>query len=383
MRIRVTLTWSRILIGLLTCLAAAVAGALLIAWTGLYSLAASHGHPGWMTSFLEFGKRRSIIANTRDLKVPDLDDPDLIRLGAAHFDAGCAVCHGAPGRLVTPVFEAMLPAPPPLSERAEHWSAEELHWVVRHGLQFTGMPGWPGEERDDEVWAMVAFLRALPDLTPESYGELAAGNAPQETADVDALVTAGPAGLPMAACAKCHGSESAPPTSDLVPILSGQSPAALEIALNDYRSGARESGFMEPLAGQLPEDSIGAIAGYLSERESLAHTDTEAPDPDAIARGRELARRGDGDRLAACDSCHGGNARADYPRLNGQSAAYICAQLQLWKEGGRAATPHGRLMAEITDDLSEGQIADIAAYYASRPVFQYDTATASTAGGEE
>jgi cytochrome c553 len=381
-RIRVTLTWLRIVIGLLACLVAAVAGALLIAWTGLYSLAASHGHPGWMTSFLEFGKRRSIIANTRDLNVPDLDDPNLIRLGAAHFDAGCAVCHGAPGRPVTPVFEAMLPVPPPLSERAQDWSPEELHWVVRHGLQFTGMPGWSGEDRDDEVWAMVAFLRALSDLTPAAYGQLAAGNAPQETADVDALVTAGPASLPMAACAKCHGSESAPPTSDLVPILSGQSPAALEIALNDYRSGARESGFMEPVAGQLSEDRIGAIAAYLSSRESLAYAGTEATDPDAIARGRELARRGDGDRLAACDSCHGGSARADYPRLNGQSAVYIRAQLQLWKEGGRAVTPHGRLMAEITDDLSEGQITDIAAYYASQPVFQYGAAV-SPAGGEE
>ena len=38
-----------------------------------------------------------------------------------------------------------------------------------------GMPAWVTQDRDDEVWAQVAFLRALPDLTPERYAELALG----------------------------------------------------------------------------------------------------------------------------------------------------------------------------------------------------------------
>jgi hypothetical protein len=31
------------------------------------------------------------------------------------------------------------------------------------------MPAWPAPQRDDEVWAMVAFLGVFPDLDAEAY----------------------------------------------------------------------------------------------------------------------------------------------------------------------------------------------------------------------
>jgi hypothetical protein len=37
------------------------------------------------------------------------------------------------------------------------------------------MPGWVAIERDDEIWAVVAFLRKLPGLDAAEYRELALG----------------------------------------------------------------------------------------------------------------------------------------------------------------------------------------------------------------
>src|SRR5688500_10415819 len=42
-------------------------------------------------------------------------------------------------------------------------------------LEITGMPAWPAQQRDDEVWAMTAFLRRLPQLDADEYQRLTRG----------------------------------------------------------------------------------------------------------------------------------------------------------------------------------------------------------------
>jgi len=43
---------------------------------------------------------------------------------------------------------------------------------VKHGLKMSGMPAWGVTHDDDLVWNVVAFLRKLPDLTPDEYQAL-------------------------------------------------------------------------------------------------------------------------------------------------------------------------------------------------------------------
>ncbi|MFN2428348.1 MAG: cytochrome c, partial [Candidatus Binatia bacterium] len=70
------------------------------------------------------------------------------------------------------IAAAMTPKPPDLRTVALTFDPEELFYIVKHGIKFTGMPAWPALERDDEVWAVVAFLRMLPTLDPGEYLEL-------------------------------------------------------------------------------------------------------------------------------------------------------------------------------------------------------------------
>ena len=63
----------------------------------------------------------------------------------------------------------MLPSPPDLTTSMRPWKDEELFWIVQHGIKYTGMPGWVALEREDEIWAVVAFLKQIPTIDAESY----------------------------------------------------------------------------------------------------------------------------------------------------------------------------------------------------------------------
>ena len=149
-------------------------GGFLIAASGIVPIKASSGHWAITEWFLHFAMRRSIATQSLGIEAPALDEPGLVLKGAGHYETGCAPCHGSPQR--PPTFaEAMTPRPPHLPPRLSEWSPDDLFYVVKHGVKFTGMPGWPALRRDDEVWAMVAFLRKLPSLGAEEYRWLAYG----------------------------------------------------------------------------------------------------------------------------------------------------------------------------------------------------------------
>lgn len=143
-------------------------GGFLIAASGIVPIKASSGHWAITDWFLHFAMRRSIATQSLGIESPALDEPGLVLKGAGHYETGCAPCHGSPQR--PPTFaEAMTPRPPHLPPRLSEWSPDDLFYVVKHGVKFTGMPGWSALGRDDEVWAMVAFLRKLPSLAAEDY----------------------------------------------------------------------------------------------------------------------------------------------------------------------------------------------------------------------
>ena len=101
-----------------------------------------------------------------------------------------------------------------------------------------------------------------------------------------------------------------------------------------------------------------------------AHASSSAglPDGDAAA-GKALATR-KGASGQACVDCHGadGNAPIDasYPKLGGQYADYLAHSLQAYRNRTRAGAT-ADVMAAQAKNLSDQQIADLAAYYASVP----------------
>jgi cytochrome c553 len=339
----------------------------LVAWSGIYNVAASRGHWAIVEWLLAFGMRNSVELRAMTITPPRLDNGDLIKLGAGHFHGGCAFCHGAPGIPVSPIAQHMLPPPPDLTTSMRPWTDGELFWIVQHGIKYTGMPGWAALEREDEIWAAVAFVRQIPKLDPEVYRAWALGGVrlPGQSGKELATVESNLQGA--GACARCHGAESAGPASALVPRLHGQPAEFLANALQEYAKGARRSGIMQPLAADLGAQDIKRLADYYAKL-APPEQQSQTIDKSLVARGQHLATTGDpANGIPACNACHGRDAIANYPRLAGQNAAYMAGQLRLWRAGHHATTGGGAIMAPIARRLSEQDAAAATAYFANLP----------------
>jgi mono/diheme cytochrome c family protein len=60
----------------------------------------------------------------------------------------------------------------PELRRGNDLTPAEQFWVVKHGVKMTGMPAWGVTHDDELLWDVVAFVRKLPELTPEQYETL-------------------------------------------------------------------------------------------------------------------------------------------------------------------------------------------------------------------
>jgi mono/diheme cytochrome c family protein len=157
-------------------LLAAIGAAALLG--GLFNVAADVPHSNALYWLLETARERSVSVRATGIAVPDdLADPKRIASGAGQYAEMCSHCHLAPGMKRTEISRGLYPRAPEL-RRGSHLTPAEAFWVVKHGIKMTGMPAW-GLTHDDEIlWDVVAFLRKLPDLTPDQYRSLVE-NAPK------------------------------------------------------------------------------------------------------------------------------------------------------------------------------------------------------------
>ena len=352
---------------------AGLSGGLIVLISGVVPIKASSGHWAVTAALLDFAKQRSVSTHTLGTTVPPLDDRAMILKGAAHFDFACEPCHGSPVLQQPRIAAAMTPKPPDLRSAALTFEPAELFYIVKHGIKFTGMPAWPALHRDDEVWAMVAFLRTLPTLDRTGYLELTgiSRTAPDDQLPLEDL-TGPSAPVPDAIaenCARCHGMDGLGRGSGAFPKLAGQRIGYLSGSLMAYARGARHSGVMEPVAASLGEDDIRTIAEYYGNLPAPGPAASGA-DQQVLSLGRRIAYEGIPDRLIpACRECHGPatSRNPNYPRLPGQYAPYIELQLSLFQRKQRGGTPYHEIMHKFAGQLTDEHVRAVAQFYASLP----------------
>ena len=353
----------------------AAVGGFLTAWSGLYSVAASRGHWPGFELFLKFGMRSSVRTHALLIEVPPLDDTRMIRRGAAHFQQGCAPCHGSPAGASMQVVRSMLPEPSDLEALVPTWKTKELFWIVKNGLKYTGMPAWPAQSRDDEVWDVVAFLRELPGMPPDRYRRLAGfapGSSPAAERQADRTSGGEPARAALLeTCARCHGADGRGRDTTAFPRLDLQGEDWLLAQLQSYAAGHRPSGVMQAATAELSPQETAWLARHYA---TVAPRDAGRSGGRSAAfppEGEALFLRGAPDQgLPACIACHAAKAEARdraYPALLGQHAGYTETQLTLYRDGKRRATEPAQLMSTIASRMSGEQIRAVAAYLAAQP----------------
>lgn len=168
------------------------------------------------------------------------------------------------------------------------------------------------------------------------------------------LAIASDADSKAAVCSGCHGpaGHSAVPDN---PILAAQHEAYLMSSLQLYVSGERNHEIMKTMAGRLSTQDLTEIAAYFAAQSPYQSQVVAAGD---ATRGK--------DKTAACAGCHGPDGRSAtpmFPKLAGQHAQYLSNALQAYKDGTRT---NAMMSASLVEPLSDQDIDDIAAYYASQ-----------------
>jgi mono/diheme cytochrome c family protein len=128
---------------------------------GYYSVAATAEEPEFISSLLVRTRMASVAHHATDKPPANFNDAAKVQAGARNFKSlGCFNCHGAPGVEWAKFSEGLKPDPPDLKDIVDGRTPEQLFWVVKNGINMTGMPSFAkAGASDEDLWKVVAFLK--------------------------------------------------------------------------------------------------------------------------------------------------------------------------------------------------------------------------------
>lgn len=176
-----------------------------------------------------------------------------------------------------------------------------------------------------------------------------------------------------ASCAGCHGA-AGNSVSAAFPNLGGLGYIYLYKQLLDFKRGARQSPIMAPMVLALSEQNLRDLAAYYSHQgydatpganEDLGEQQTSAR---LLQLGKQIYLQGlTASGVAACIRCHGSGASGRvgrFPRLAGQHAEYLSAQIEAFK-AGRRSNDAGKMMEHVALPMNKHEIEAVAFYLQS------------------
>ncbi|MCG9544340.1 MULTISPECIES: cytochrome c [Vibrio] len=169
-------------------------------------------------------------------------------------------------------------------------------------------------------------------------------------------------------CVACHGADG----NSLItqyPKLAGQHEKYLEKQLKELKLGMTSGGKQgryEPVMGAmampLSEEDMADLAAYYA---SLPISSNSTPE-NVVDEGKVLYTAGNAERgLTACIACHGprgnGTELSGFPKISGQHADYIKAQLEKFRDGNRNNDMNA-MMRDVAKKLTDAEIDTLSKY---------------------
>jgi cytochrome c553 len=164
-------------------------------------------------------------------------------------------------------------------------------------------------------------------------------------------------------CAGCHGQGGAKPIAPDYPKLSGLGEKYLYQQLVLIKNNDRQIASMTGILDNSDDQDLRDLAAYFNEQSMPIGQ----ADPDLVDQGKAIYRGGNmASGVPACAGCHSPNGKgieaAGYPRLSGQSADYVAAQLTAYRDGERAAGQNASIMMDVAAKLTDQEIEAVASY---------------------
>jgi mono/diheme cytochrome c family protein len=152
--------------GFLSAIVVTMVACLIVIWTGLINVAATHSPP-ILERVLAFAAARSIARHATAMTNPVAAEPQVLDRGLRDYAEMCLMCHGAPEVEPQAFARHLSPKPPALTDAIVQASSDgALFWIIANGIMATGMPAFGPTHSDEELWTLVTVLRQLPQLSP-------------------------------------------------------------------------------------------------------------------------------------------------------------------------------------------------------------------------
>lgn len=237
--------------------------------------------------------------------------------------------------------------------------------VVAIGAGFLLMPTLDGRGQVQGLWDAICsaagvIRREAPQPVVTSSAKLTDVVVTQQIMPAPSARSIGEGATLALRCTMCHGARGLSQADS--PNLAGQYATVVYKQLRDYKSGARTSAVMMPLATGLSDAEMRDLAAYYAYLPRLPPDHPQSdPAPEIVVSGAPMRN------IAPCGACHGGpDNKAGSAWLEGQPEAYLVTQLRAFASGARH-NDISEQMRNIARRLTPTEIVAAARYYASRP----------------
>jgi cytochrome c553 len=263
----------------------------------------------------------------------------VLESGWSVANTACANCHGLDGISTAP--------------GVPHIAGQRMVYLYRILQAYQDR-----DRRNDAMNHAIGFLNEDALLSVAAYYANQAPVAVQPRDDSAAEAAGEDGGDPFASiresmkkCVKCHGEDGNASGSGM-PNLTAQDPAYFVQSMQAYRSGERGHRLMQNLVAELDDETLLEMGTFYAVQEPRR---TETTGDGNAKLGQALA--------GECANCHGADGNptgANMPTLAGQDGRYFGKAMQAYKEGKRSH----QQMFEAVESLGEGDIANLAEFYA-------------------
>lgn len=157
------------LLGLMVaCVLGAVVGYAILA-SGVIDPSANQPIPGWERWMAKTSIRAYLKKNTPNTTNPLKPTPEVLNDAVVLYVNNCAVCHGFADNKETAIGSGLNKKPNLFAE--EDWSQDAdglVYWFIDSGVRLTGMPSFNKSLSKEEIWKLVAFIKNVKKLPPET-----------------------------------------------------------------------------------------------------------------------------------------------------------------------------------------------------------------------
>lgn len=154
------------LFGVLTGALALLFGLVIYLRLGFAEVRADVGPSSWESALMYSAVHASVRRRVPEMPNPVAPTDENLIEGGKNYLAGCAGCHGRPGKPFGGRGPVLYPPIPELPVAGTEYSEAQIVWIAKHGLRRTGMFANGVWASDKFLWTTAAFIKRIKNLPP-------------------------------------------------------------------------------------------------------------------------------------------------------------------------------------------------------------------------